>query len=268
MSDKCIGCDQSMTLENLTPLRDRRPLYLQAEEMLTGLLAASEPGEQLPPEPELAQRLGVSRSTLREAMQTLQDRGLIIRKRGVGTFVQSRAPVIPSGLETLESLDVIANRLGLTVHTDQLTIEELPVGLHPKWMATLALTPDDRVVKVCRVKLAGERPVAYIEDLVPASVANLEALREGFQGSVLDFLRQQGVPKPDHARADIQAITADEALAAKLKQAPGTALLLLEETLFSTEGKPIDYSRNYFVPGFFNFHVIRRIGNSYDLYQT
>jgi DNA-binding GntR family transcriptional regulator len=42
---------------------------------------------------------------------------------------------------------------------------------------------------------------------------------------------------------------------------PGSALLMLEEVLYSVEGKPIDYSRNYFVPGHFDFHVIRRVGS-------
>jgi len=248
-----------MTLEDLTPLRDPRPLYLQAEEALVRLLADSEPGEQLPPEPELAQRLGVSRSTLREALRALKDKGLIARKRGVGTFVQSRPPLIPGGLETLKSLDALAGRLGMIVRTAQVTIEERPAP--SDLMEKLELSPDEKVTYVCRVKLAGQRPVAYIEDVVPAAVASLEELRAGFQNSVLDYLRERGAPQPDHARADIRALPADEKLAAKLGQQPGAALLLLEEVLYSTEGKPIDYSRNYFVPGFFDFHVIRRIGN-------
>jgi DNA-binding GntR family transcriptional regulator len=89
-----------MALQDVTPIRDRRPLYLQVEEALADMLSDSKPGERLPPEPELAQRLGVSRSTLREALRALKDKGLIAGKRGVGTFVQSRLPVIPSGLAT------------------------------------------------------------------------------------------------------------------------------------------------------------------------
>lgn len=250
-----------MALENLTPLRDPRPLYLQTEEALIQLLADSEPGDQLPPEPELAQRLGVSRSTLREALRALKGQGLIARRQGVGTFVQPQAPVIPSGLETLESLDVIASRLGMVVRTAQVVIEERPAATQPDLMDKLALSPDSKVTCVCRVKLAGEQPVAYIEDMVPATVATVDELKAGFQDSVLDYLRKRGEPRPDHARAEIQTLPADKKLGDKLEQEPGTALLLLEEVLYSTEGKPIDYSRNYFVSGHFHFHVIRRISN-------
>ncbi len=250
-----------MALENLTPLRDPRPLYLQTEEALIRLLADSEPGEQLPPEPELAQRLGVSRSTLREALRALKDQGFIARKQGVGTFVQPRPPVIPSGLETLESLDVIAGRLQLAIRTAQVTIEERSALALPELLEKLSLSPDDKVTCVCRVKWAGEQAVAYIEDMIPATVATVDELRAGFRDSVLDYLRKRGDPRPDHARADIRALPADEKLAMKLEQQPGTSLLLLEEVLYSTEGKPIDYSRNYFIPGYFDFHVIRRINN-------
>ena len=247
--------------QHLPPLRDPRPLYIQAEEALTRMVAESEPGDQLPPEPELAQQMGVSRSTLREALRVLRDKGFIVRKQGVGTFVQALPLVIPSGLESLESLDALAGRIGLPVHTDQVTIYERGVGDDAALQQQLELEADDKVTCVCRVKRTGKRPVAYIEDMVPVAVAQADELEAGFRDSVLDYLHHRGNPYPDHARADIRALLADKDLASKLTLKPGSALLLLEETLYSTDGKPIDYSRNYFVPGFFNFHVIRRIDN-------
>lgn len=248
-----------MIPQELAPFRDPRPLYIQTEEALLQFLENSQPGDQLPAEPDLAQMLGVSRSTLREALRALRDKRIIVRRQGIGTFVSHRPTVIPSGLETLESLDAIAGRLGAAVRTAQVTIEERPVGPGSELLDKLALGTDDRVTWVCRVKLAGKRTVAYIEDAVPGSVATAEDLRGGFRDSVLDFLRERRDPCPDHARADIRALLADEVLAEKLKQPPGAAVLLLEEILYSTEGKPIDYSRNYFVPGYFEFHVIRRV---------
>ena len=68
---------------------DHRPLYIRAVEVLRELLenGTYPPGSQLPPEPDLAQQLGISRSTLREAMRTFEERGRITRRRGIGTFV-------------------------------------------------------------------------------------------------------------------------------------------------------------------------------------
>jgi GntR family transcriptional regulator len=249
----------------LTPLRDPRPLYLQTEEALVRFLTEREPGEQLPPEPELAQRLGVSRSTLREALRVLKDKGLIARKQGVGTFVQSPPTLIPGGLETLESLDTMAGRLGLQVHTAQVAFDKAQAFTWPDVMAKLELSPDDEVTAVRRVKLAGARPVAYIEDLVPAAVVTAENLEAGFQDSVLDYLQSRNHPRPDYARADIRVLTATRELGEKLGLKPGAPVLLLEELLYSTEGKPIEFSRNYFVPGYFGFYVIRRIGNVHEV---
>ena len=248
-----------MTLPDLVPLRDRRPLYLQAEEALIRYLAKSEPGEQLPHEPELAQSLGVSRSPLREALRALKARGLISGKRGVGTFVQPSRPPIPAGLETLRSLDAMAAELGLTLQTAQVSIKERRVSDEAQLAEKLGLDPEDRVTVVSRVKLAGSKPVAYIEDMIPVQVAGTHELRTGFKDSVLDYLLEQHDPRPDHARADIQALPADEDLAERLGLQQGTALLLLEEVLYSTEGKPIDFSRNYFNPSLTSFYVIRQI---------
>src|SRR5664279_1981066 len=91
---------------------------LQGE--LTNLIAATEPGEKLPAEPELAHRLGVSRATLREAMRSFEGQGLIRRRQGVGTFVVSHKQVIESGLEALESIETLASKIGLNVEMGDL----------------------------------------------------------------------------------------------------------------------------------------------------
>ena len=93
--------------------RQPRSPRAQVNEALATLLNRHRPGEQLPPEPQLAQRLGVSRATLREAMRSFEERGQIVRRHGVGTFVAPPPPVIESGLEQLESLDTLARRIGL-----------------------------------------------------------------------------------------------------------------------------------------------------------
>jgi GntR family transcriptional regulator len=84
---------------------------LQSE--LAILIASLPPESRLPSEPDLSRRLGVSRATLREAMRSFEGRGLIRRRQGVGTFVIGEVPVIDSGLEVLESIEKLAQRIGL-----------------------------------------------------------------------------------------------------------------------------------------------------------
>src|SRR5690348_16499259 len=97
---------------------------LQAD--LAELIKKSPPGTRLPSEPELAKQLGVSRATLREAMRTFETQGLLRRRQGSGTFVVGQVPVIESGLEVLESLETIAQRMGLVVSMGEAVIKRLP----------------------------------------------------------------------------------------------------------------------------------------------
>ncbi|MFZ5916963.1 MAG: GntR family transcriptional regulator [Chloroflexota bacterium] len=238
---------------------DNRPLYIRAEEALAHLLASDlyNPGDQLPPEPDLAQMLGISRATLRETLRSFEERGLIHRQRGVGTFVRATRPLIESGLETLESLDSLARRMGLTCESHDLDIEQHPANVEQA--AKLGIAPGEPVIAVSRTKTTNGLPVAYMIDLIPTAVASLEQVQAGFTGSVLDFLLSQDGLNLAYAWTDIVATQAGQALAARLDMAPTDTLLLLEETIYSVENETVNYSQNYFGAQYFHFHVIRRI---------
>jgi len=239
---------------------DSRPLYIRAEEALVALLenGVYQPGDQLPPEPELAGQLGISRSTLREVMRTFEERGLVTRRQGVGTFINHISPVIiESGLETLESVDTLVRRRGMTVQTRDLHIEVQPATRD--LAASLNVAEGTSLTVVTRTKVAAAQPVAYMLDALPASLVSAGDVRAGFQGSVLDYLLMRGDLALAHARADILPVRAGEHQAARLNLEPGTVLLLLEETLYTVTGEIIGFSRNYFIPEFFKFHVVRRV---------
>jgi GntR family transcriptional regulator len=85
-----------------------------------------------------------------------------------------------------------------------------------------------------------------------------EALGPSFAGSILDLLLQRNGMRVREALAEITAINADALLAEQLEVEPGQALLLLTETLFADDNAPIEFSRNYFLPDLFSFHVLRR----------
>ena len=248
-----------MTISSISPVRDKRTLYDRVEEEMVDLLARSNPGDRLPPEPELARQLGVSRATLREALRALRDRGLISQRQGVGTFVSSHPVSIEAGLEVLESVDRLAERTGIHVETADIEFGAVDAFDLEQVRAALSLEPSDGILTVRRVKLDGNRPVAYIEDYVPEHIITSEYLVEHFEGSVLDVLCLQNQPQPDHARAEITAVPIDQHLENYLELPIGSPVLLLCETLYSTEGIAINYSRNYYIPGFLRFHVNRRI---------
>ena len=131
-------------------------------------------------------RLGVSRATLREAMRTFEVQGLIRRRQGSGTFVVGKMPVIEAGLEVLESLETMAERLGLEVTVSDLHVESLPADA--EGAAGLGVALGAPVTRVRRVMREESRPVAYLVDTLRAETLKPEQLGPDFRGSVLDFL--------------------------------------------------------------------------------
>jgi GntR family transcriptional regulator len=236
---------------------DNRPLYQRAEEALSQLLETCSPGDQLPPEPALAQSLGISRATLREALRNLERKRVITRRQGVGTFYNGPQVLIDSGLETLVSVDTLALRQGLSCSMADLEIHS--ASARQEFAEPLGLEPGQPVTIVRRTKVSGERPIAYMVDVLPQSIATPEQVREGFSGSVLDFLVAQPDLRPAHATANILPRRAGKRLGRLLHVAPSTVLLLLEETVYTGENVRLSYSRNYFVPQYFKFHLVRQV---------
>ncbi|GAB4498438.1 MAG: GntR family transcriptional regulator [Anaerolineales bacterium] len=229
---------------------------LQAD--LVALINKTPAGQRLPSEPELAKQLGVSRATLREAMRSFETQGLIRRRQGSGTFVVGRVQALDSGLEVLESLDTIAKRKGLEVSVSDLNIETV---MADEELALLMDVPaGERLTRVRRVIRAESRPVAYLVDILPEDVLQVKDLPSDFSGSVLDFLLNRG-DLLTTSRANVSAIGATADVAKPMEIQRGDVLLHFHAQLFDANGRIVDYSLSYFIPGYFNFHVVRRVGS-------
>lgn len=227
-------------------------------EALGKIIASTNPGGKLLSEPELAQQLGVSRATLREAMRTFETQGLIRRRQGAGTFVTHTSHVIESGLELLESIETQARRIGLPVEMGDFHVEIRPAS--PEEEAVLKPVEDGLVTSVSRVILAEKRPVAYLIDVLPVSVLTAEQIPENFNGSVLDILLKRQDPAPAISRTEINAVTATADVARSMGIQRGDVLLRFVADLYGNTGQAIDHSVSYFLPGYFRFHVVRRVG--------
>ncbi len=229
---------------------------LQAE--LSGLIARTPGGQRLPSEPDLAKQMGVSRATLREAMRTFETQGLIRRRQGAGTFVVGRMPVIDSGLEVLESIETMAHRMNLSITVSDLHIEK--VFADQEHAKALSVPLATRLTRVRRVIQADDRPVAYLVDSLPETVLRAEDLPDSFRGSVLDYLLERGNSLTG-SRAAVSAIGATAEVAKALEIQRGDVLLHFSSLLFNTSGAVVDYSLTYSIPGYFHFHIVRRVGN-------
>lgn len=230
---------------------------LQAD--LAELIARTPAGQRLISEPDLAKQMGVSRATLREAMRTFETQGLIRRRQGSGTYVVGKVPVIDAGLEVLESLDTMAHRKNLQTTVSDLHIDQ--VDADKDAAAGLAISEGTRLTRIRRVIRADSRPVAYLIDILPVDILNESELPDGFNGSVLDFMITRG-DKLTVSRAAISATNATAEVAKALEIQRGDVLLQFISQLYSGTGKIVDHTASYFIPGYFNFHVVRRIGGA------
>jgi GntR family transcriptional regulator len=227
-------------------------------EALGKIIADTPPGDKLLTEPELARQLNVSRATLREAMRTFETQGLIYRHQGSGTFVIHPSQVIDTGLELLESIETLSKRIGLPVSMGELVIEHCPAS--EEYAKALSIKPEDPLICISRIIKAEGRPVAYLIDIIPEDILTTEELEHGFTGSMLDLLLRRGYPTLVSSRCEINADTAKNEVAKALLIQRGDVLLRFIAYLYSTNGRVVDYSYSYFLPGYFNFHIIRRVG--------
>ena len=231
-----------------------RRLQSELAEIINSLPAES----RLPSEPNLAKKLGVSRATLREAMRSFEVRGMIRRRQGVGTFVAAKVPVMDTGLEVLESIETIAQRSGLKVRMGELEVQRIEAD--ESLAEQLKVDHGADLTRVARIIFAEYRPIAYLVDTLPREILGVEAIQPGFTGSVLDLLLQRGNPKLTQSRTEIKAIGATPEVARALQIQRDDVLLHFAAQLFSEENRVVDYSFSYFLPGYFRFHVVRRVG--------
>jgi GntR family transcriptional regulator len=229
---------------------------LQAD--LAKLIGSLPAESRLPSEPDLAKRMGVSRATLREAMRSFEGQGLIRRRQGVGTFVVAKVPVLDSGLEVLESIETLAQRTNLSVNMGELEVQQ--VDADEDHAAALNVPVGTNLIRVGRVIYTENRPIAFLVDILPGDILSMAEIENGFTGSVLDLVLSRGDLKLMQSRTEIRAIGATPEVARALQIQRDDVLLHFVAYLYSNDGRVVDYSFSYFLPGYFRFHVVRKVG--------
>ena len=247
----------------LGPL-DKRLLYVQVERSIEDLLVRGRyrSGDRIPPEAELVESLEVSRSTVRTGLARLVGRGLLEKRQGSGTYLV-RPPEgvkLRNGLERLETYTVHAERLGLELDSRGLRIES--VGADEEEAAALESTLGVTLTKVSRVLTVNCEPAAWMVDVVPESLVSVEEVRAGFQpdAMLLDLLVSRNVPV-SFSKLCIEAdlVSPEGEVGSTLGLVAPSAALGLTETMYLADGRPAQWSRNVFLPGNLDLHVVREL---------
>lgn len=211
--------------------------------------------EHLPPETELAQILGISRTQLRDILAALEQEGFITRRHGVGTVINRHVVNVPVRMDIeTEFLDMIRQsgfEPGLAfVHT-----QERPAG--EEIARQLALTPDSCVLCVSRLCTADGRPAIYCEDSIDLDLVRKEHAAQYHEQPIFQFLTDCGL-SPYMDLTDLQPVVADEHLAQLFQIPLGSPLLCMREVDYDITGKPILYSLQYFADGILRHTVLRK----------
>jgi DNA-binding GntR family transcriptional regulator len=228
-----IGVDVTVAVEldRSSPV----PLYYQLAQAIEAAIRDGQlaPGDRFENELALAKRLTLSRPTTRRAIQELVDKGLLVRKRGVGTQVV-QSPV-HRRVELTSLFDDLA-RAGQEPTTQLLEYHAGPVG--EEIAHELNLAEDREVVTIRRLRFANGEPLALMLNYLPVELAPEAAELEN--AGLYQSLRAHGV----HirlARQRIGARPATRAEARLLDEKPGAPLLTLVRTAFDDSGSAVDY---------------------------
>jgi DNA-binding GntR family transcriptional regulator len=232
---------------------DRRspvPLYFQVAQQLEQAILAGTlaPGTRLPNEVELAQQLALSRPTMRQAIQYLVDKGLMVRKRGVGTQVvqsQVRRPIELSSL--YDDLSRSGQHPTTVVRDLRVVVADDEVG------HALGVRAGTEVLRLRRLRSAQDEPLALMTNYLPTNLALLD-VEELQERGLYEILRSQGV-QLRVARQTIGACVASTAQARDLGEPKGAAVLTMTRIAYDDEGRAVEYGTHLYRASRYTFEL-------------
>jgi len=226
------------------------PLYFQISSRLEeAIRSGSIPaGSRLENEIAIGHRLSLSRPTVRRAIQELVDRGLLVRRRGIGTQVVQGQVTRPVELTSLyEDLRTSNHEPGTHVLTYEIIPADEVVAEH------LAIAPGDEVVHVRRQRLSDGTPVAVLENYLPVEFAYITAAQLETRG-LYQALRARGVTI-QIAKQKIGARREQHDEHDLLDISKGSPVLTMERIAYDNSGRAIEYGQHCYRPDMYSFET-------------
>ena len=240
--------DPTVELELSVDRSSPVPLYFQLSQQLEAAIehGALTPGSLLGNEIELAARLGLSRPTVRQAIQSLVDKGLLVRRRGVGTQVVHSQVKRPLELSSLyDDLESAGQRPATSVLVNTMVPASAEVA------AALGVPEGGDVHRIERLRLAHGEPMAHLCNFLPPGLLDLDTEQLEATG-LYRLMRAAGITLHS-ARQTIGARAATAAEADRLAEKEGAPLLTMQRVTFDDTGRAVEYGTHTYRPSRYSF---------------
>jgi GntR family transcriptional regulator len=219
------------------PVRFRTVAEALRREIAGGRFAQA---QVLPGERELSETFGVSRATLRRAIAALVDEGALFQRQGAGTFIRRASPKVDQPFSRLVGFSELMRLRGFTPSSRNL---DMGVFLpSPEEMTSLAIGPEESVVRLSRLRLADDMPMAIEHSCAPARF--LPAL-EKIGASLYAAFAATGHP-PTRGLQRLRAVLLSDEDAALLGVPPGSPVLYIQRIAYLADGRGVEFTRSYY----------------------
>jgi GntR family transcriptional regulator len=242
-----------MTLAS-TPIKDSTisiPLYIKVADNLIAQIEAGKlsPGDQLPPERELSEKLGINRMTLRRSLNVLQTQGLIIRKHGVGTFIAE--PKIDRQIDTVFRFSRGMLNRGFTPQAELISIQQTEVVASVA--RDLALPVSSPVFTIIRLRSINHEPVMIESYQIP--VKHFPGLDHNDleERSIYEVMESEFGIKIVRSRQSFEPVLATEFESDLLNIAVGDAIMLEKRVSYDPENLPVEVGKDRYRGDRFRF---------------
>lgn len=230
------------------------PIYIQIHNEIKKSIEAGKwaVGDRIPAERELAEQFNVSRMTLRQAIQTLVDEGILERRVGSGTFVANqKVQEKMSGVTSFTDLMIAQGKTPssktISYHAGQPSMSE---------SEKLELNDGELVLRMERIRYADKVPICFETATVPENLVK-DFSKAEVTSSLYGTLEEKAGLVPGKATQTVSAMLASEKIAEYLSVKRGEAILRLRQVSYLQDGKPFEYVRTQYVGERFEFYLNR-----------
>lgn len=227
------------------------PVYIQIHNQIKKDIEAGvwSVGDRIPSERELALEFNVSRMTLRQAVQTLVEEGILERQVGAGTFVARKK--VQEKMTGVTSFTELMEEQGKKPSSR--TVSYLVTTPSLSEMERLKLKDDEKVLRMERIRYADEVPICFEVATLPYSLVK-DYERNQITTSLYRTLEESG-RKIGHAQQSVSAQVASERIAEYLNIKRGSAILRLRQITELVDGTPFEYVRTQYAGDKFEFYL-------------